>query len=60
MPKEFKPGEAVMVTHKWGGKTLATIIRMQGEEIYWLKDNAAGKEFYSGAKWIESIEATKH
>ena len=60
MPKEFKPGEVVYVSHKWGGKTLATVIRLQEKEVYWLKDNATGKEFYSGVKWIESIEETKH
>ena len=59
MPKEFKPGEVVCVSHMWGGKTLATVIRMQEEEVYWLKDNSTGKEFYCGAKWIESIEETK-
>lgn len=36
MPKEFKPGELVCVSHKWGGKTLATIVRIQGKELYWL------------------------
>lgn len=44
MRKEFKPGEVVCVSHKRGGKTLATVIRMQGEEVYWLKDNATGRQ----------------
>ena len=60
MSKEFKPGEVVCISHKWGGKTLATVLRKENNEVYWLKDNATGKEFYVGAKWIEKITETIH
>jgi hypothetical protein len=59
-PKNLNPVKWICVSHKWGGKTLATVIRIQGKEVYWLKDNATGKDFFCGAKWIESIEETKH
>jgi len=49
----LRPGQTVIVTHRWGGPpSIAIVVRQEGEGVYQLKD-AAGNHFYVGAAHIK-------